>query len=134
MYLFDASSIVKALKQKRLDVLAGNYTQTLAIYEILNALWKETAVLREGTRLNLDEALKLVEVIAEVLDYMVILSIRGLEKEILKLAVEIRLPVYDSSYITLARRDNLTLVTEDGKLRRTASAIVKTISLDNLEV
>jgi len=37
-YLFDSSPLVYALRLKRIGVLAGNYTQELTIYEVLNAL------------------------------------------------------------------------------------------------
>jgi len=37
-YLFDASSLIYALKLKKLEVLHGNFTQWLAMYESINVL------------------------------------------------------------------------------------------------
>ena len=40
--------------------------------------------------------------------------------------------VYDSSYIILARRYGLTLVTEDRRLRAKAQGVVRCVSVDEL--
>jgi predicted nucleic acid-binding protein len=45
-YLFDASSIIRALKEARLLPLRNQAIQWLTIYEVLNALWKEVNLLR----------------------------------------------------------------------------------------
>ena len=63
--LFDASSLVYTLKLKKLEVLYNNHTQWLAVYEVVNALWKEASL--TGT-LNLREALKITEVFTEAID------------------------------------------------------------------
>jgi len=39
---------------------------------------------------------------------------------------------YDASYLALARREKLTLVTEDVKLRSVASTMIRVVSLDEL--
>jgi predicted nucleic acid-binding protein len=39
--LFDASSLVKALKLGRVELLYRSYAQWLTFYEVLNAVWKE---------------------------------------------------------------------------------------------
>ena len=44
-HLFDASSIIKALKETKLVPLGGQAIQWLTVYEVLNALWKETYLL-----------------------------------------------------------------------------------------
>lgn len=41
VYLFDASSLVRAIKRGQVVPLGGQATQQLAIYEVLNAFWKE---------------------------------------------------------------------------------------------
>jgi len=115
--LFDASSLVYALKLKKLEVLYDNYTQWLAVYEVVNALWKEASL--TGT-LSLGEALKLVEIFTEMLEYMNILSPHSHENAILSLANKLRISAYDASYIVLAREKDLVLVTEDDKLKAKA--------------
>ena len=39
-YLFDASSVVRALKEAKLVPLGGQAVPWLTIYEVLNAFWK----------------------------------------------------------------------------------------------
>jgi len=36
--LYDSSSLIKALKEREVDILAGNYIQWLTIYEVSNTL------------------------------------------------------------------------------------------------
>ena len=128
-YLFDSSSLVYALKLKRIGVLAENYIQELTIYEVLNALWKETYVLRKMSK---KEAESLLDVFIQLLSYLKVLDLSGLESEVFKISVETGLTVYDASYLALARREKLTLVTEDVKLRSVASTMIQTMSLDEL--
>jgi len=127
--LFDSSSLVYALKLKRIGVLAGNYIQELTVYEVLNALWKETYVLR---KISIKEAESLLGVFIQLLSYLKVLDLSGLESEVFKISVETGLTVYDASYLALARREKLTLVTEDVKLRNVASTMIQTMSLDEL--
>jgi predicted nucleic acid-binding protein len=129
--LFDASSLVYAIKLKRIGILAGNYVQELTIYEVLNALWKETYILR---RMSRKEAESLLDVFVRLLSYLKMLDLRGLESEVFKIAVENGLTAYDASYLTLARREKLTLVTEDVKLRNVASTMIRVVSLDEILV
>ncbi len=128
-YLFDSSSIIKALKLRKVDVLVGGYIQWLTIYETLNALWKEVHLLRTIPE---DRALELTEVLGRLFDFMKILDVRGLERGVLEVAVKLEVTVYDSSYIVLARRYGLTLVTEDRRLRAKAQEVVRCVSVDEL--
>jgi predicted nucleic acid-binding protein len=128
-YLFDSSSLVYAVRLKRIDVLAGNYIQELTVYEVLNILWKETYALRKMSR---KEAESLLDVFIQLLSYLNILDLKGLESEVFKIAVETGLTVYDASYLALAHRGKLTLVTEDVKLRNVASTMIQAVSLDEL--
>jgi predicted nucleic acid-binding protein len=128
-YLFDSSSIIKALKLGKVNVLVGGYIQWLTINETLNALWKEVHLLRTIPE---DRALEFTEVLGRLLDFMKILDVRGLERGVLEVAVKLGVTVYDSSYIVLARRYGLTLVTEDRRLRAKAQEVVRCVSVDEL--
>lgn len=128
-YLFDSSSTIKALKLRKVDVLVGGYIQWLTIYETLNALWKEVHLLRTIPE---DRALEFTEVLGRLFDFMKILDVRGLERGVLEVAVKLGVTVYDSSYIVLARRYGLTLVTEDRRLRAKAQEVVRCVSVDEL--
>ena len=127
--LFDASSLIQALKLKRVDVLYGNYTQQLAIYEVLNAIWKEVYLVKS---ISLVEAKRLVEVFIKVLNYLKILSIHSYETEILERAAELGLTAYDASYIVLAQKNDLILITEDERLREKAKRSIRALSIEEL--
>mgnify|MGYP000751769713 CR=1 FL=1 len=124
--LFDASSIIYALKLKCVEILHGNYIQHLTIYEVLNAIWKETYLTKSLSR---GEAERFIRIFAEALDYLNILLIHPYELEVFKTAVGLGLTVYDASYVVLTEKNDLTLVTEDEKLRKKASKKVKVVSL-----
>ncbi len=128
-YLFDASSTVKALKEAKLVPLGGQALQWLTVYEVLNAFWKEAHILR---RIDPGEASFLISDFTELIREMLILEPRGLEQNIFQTAVSRGVTVYDASYIALAEKHNLTLVTEDQKLSRTAGGIVDVVSLNEI--
>ncbi len=132
MFLFDASSIMRAIRESRTRDLAGGNTQWLAIYETLNAIWRESFLTNPRDPGSLDKALKLARNLPEIFTRIKILDPRGLEEEILKIAIEAKLTVYDASYIALSRKHNLVLVTEDRELRKKASNIVRAVGLNNI--
>jgi len=127
--LFDASSLIYALKLKCIGILHGNYIQHLTVYEILNAIWKETYLIKSITP---SDAEKLINIIIEALDYLHVLSIHPYEIEVFRKAIDLGLTIYDTSYVILAEKNNLTLVTEDRKLMERASKAIKTVSLEEL--
>lgn len=128
-YLLDASSLVRALKEAKLVPLGGQALQWLTIYEVLNAFWKETYLLH---KLDPEEALFLISVFEDLIKNMVILEPKGLEHMILQIAVSKGVTAYDASYIALASKHKLTLVTEDQKLRKAANDIIEVVSLDGI--
>jgi predicted nucleic acid-binding protein len=128
-FLYDASSLIEAIKLRRLDLLVRNYVQWLTYYEVLNALWKEVCLTRT---LPLDRAFQLVALIKRVINYMDVLDVEGLEEEIFRVAVKLELTAYDASYVVLAQKHGLILVSEDEKLRSTAQRVVKSISVEEL--
>jgi predicted nucleic acid-binding protein len=127
--LFDASSFIKALKLGKPEVLVDNSIQWLTIYEVVNALWREAYLLKFT---SIDKVLQLVDIVVDVIRYMRILNISNLEKEVLRMSVELGLTAYDASYIVLAQKYGLTLVTEDRKLMSKAQKYINVTSLDAL--
>ena len=127
--LFDASSLIYALKLKRVEILHNNYIQWLTVYETLNALWKNACLLKN---ININDALTIARVLSEIVKFMKVLDPHIHEEEILKTAQKLKVTVYDASYIVLAKSYNLILVTEDKKLKTKAENIVKTVSLNNI--
>ncbi len=88
-------------KRGTVKVLAHGGTLDLALYEALNAMWKEH---RLG---NIDEAstAKFAEVLGKPFDIIRVGSIRGSEKEALALASKEGPTVYDASYLYIALND-----------------------------
>lgn len=124
--LFDASSVIYALKLRSLKVLCDNYIQWLTVYEVVNALWKEATLVKA---IAPQEASKIVKLFTRALEFTRILSPHPYEDEILSTARELNVTAYDASYIVLAKKNGLTLVTEDKKLRTRAGKLVKAVSL-----
>lgn len=128
-YMFDASAIVNLVKRGIVRVFAEGYTLNLALYEALNAVWKEHVRLK---RYEKDEAEELVEIIAEAIETMRKLPISGDETEVYRLAVKERITVYDSCYLYVALRNGLTLVTDDSRLAEAASGYVEVVGSHRL--
>jgi len=62
--LFDASSMIKAIKERRVDLLIKGNIQLLTIYEVLNALWKEAYLVKT---INKKTAIKATTLISELI-------------------------------------------------------------------
>ena len=128
-FLFDTSSVIYALKIRGLKMLYDNYLQWLTVYEVINALWKEAILTRA---ISPQEASEIIKLFAKTLEFMKILSPHPYEDEILSTARELSITAYDASYIVIAEKNGLTLVTEDKKLRTKAEKLVKAVSLDQI--
>lgn len=129
MYLFDASSIVNLIKKGIVKHFANGVSLDLALYESLNAIWKEYKLLK-----NLDEttAILFLDIISNIFNVIKTLSIKGLEKEIFSLASKENLTIYDASYLYIAIKNNFILVTDDEKLKSKASKYVKVVTSNEL--
>jgi len=124
--LFDASSLIYAIKLKMVETLYDNYVQYLTVYEAINALWKEVILTKT---IHVEEAMKLCEILSKILNTMKMLSPSPYEKEILDVSIKHKISAYDASYIVLAKKNNLALVTEDRTLKKEAKKYVKALSL-----
>ena len=129
--LFDASSIlmiVRELKGKASDKLLEESTIPLVYYELGNAVWRESFLLK---KINQAEAKHLLNSLYAIVDQMELLSI-GDEDDantILDLAYNHSLTFYDSAYLAQASKSKKTLVTDDKKLANAAEkAKVKTLN------
>ena len=122
MYLLDSSAIaitLKELHEKSIELLDGKDTLNLAYYEIGNIIWKECVLKR---LISPEEAVENAEGIAKILGIMKIEKINSSEDfmEAMKLATRLKLTFYDASYLYVAKRKGLTLVTEDDELYKKA--------------
>jgi len=128
-YLVDSSSIFRAIKENRIEILAGNCTLELARYELGNILWKEHT-LRQ--RITAEELERLIKLVKNVLNLMQVLTIGCHEEKILDTATKLKLTFYDASYLRYAKENKLTLVTEDSALIDKADQHVKALKLDKM--
>jgi len=129
-YLFDASSIVNLVKKGSLNAFTQGATIDLALYEALNAVWKEHYLLK---RIDGETALKLAGILRGVFDVLDVYSIRGFEEDVLNLALKEEVTVYDASYIHVAMKNGFSLVTDDARFREKAGRHVKTLASKELK-
>ncbi len=109
--------------------LLGGATLDLAVYEALNAIWKEHTLLR---KLDKSQALKFAILIREVFQALDICSVRGHEEEVLKLAMDEGLTIYDAAYLYMALETRHILVTDDKKLAKKAEKYLKVLKSTDL--
>ena len=112
-YLFDSSSIFRAIKENRIDLLVGNYTLELARYELGNIVWKDYFL---QAKISKDEPKMILKAIKHTLTLMEVIPTDGNEEEILELAIQLKTTFYDASYVCIARIKELKLITEDLQL------------------
>ncbi len=135
--LFDASAllnIIRTLGEKALSYIKDGYELSLTPYEIGNALWKETTLLK---RLSMSEALTLLDILSILREkYLATISPQN-HAAILRLAHALRLTYYDATYVVTASEHEAVLVTDDTKIResiRQHRDIVKRILGASVEV
>ena len=129
-FIFDSSSIFRAIQTNRIRVLMERHTLDLARYELGNILWKEHVLYKRLTRGELED---LMNIVKDVLRLMHILRTDCHEEDILRLSVRMGVTFYDASYCYFADRDQMVLVTEDRELIRNATeANIKAVTLDSL--
>ncbi len=128
-YVFDSSSIFRAIKQNAVDAVAGSYTLEVARYELGNTLWKEYAIHR---RVNSEEVKRLTRPVKDVLKLMEVMMIGCHEEEIIDTSVRLKLTFYDASYVHFTEKNNIPLVTEDLDLIEKVKAHVKALKLDDI--
>ncbi len=115
--IFDASALLNIIRLMGSDALShlkGNYILSLTLYEVGNALWKEATLLN---RISIDEALSLFNWVNQVCRVLNVITPRDTSL-ILRLAYDLKLTFYDSSYIVGAGEINGVLITDDERLRR----------------
>lgn len=127
-YVFDSSSIYSLLTQGKIGLLGGNYTVFLAKFELGNVVWKEVFLHK---RISREEGLRLISFISNVLDTMNLEDVNCKESE--EIALDYGITFYDASYVWLARKLDLPLITEDNKLREAVKKDLKVLSTKDIE-
>jgi len=130
VYLFDASAIVNLIKKGFMKAFIKGFSLNLALYETMNAIWKE----HKFGKIDEETALEYIEVLTMAFKLFEILSIGAYEKEVLKLAVKEELTIYDASYLFLAIKNKLILVTDDEKLKNKSLKYIKVLNSKDIEI
>ncbi|MFC6905865.1 type II toxin-antitoxin system VapC family toxin [Halalkalicoccus tibetensis] len=121
--LFDASALVDVILGEGsgtvgIDVVFDEVLLDLTRYEAANALWK-IAVARD--LLSDDELRTAVDILGRLDNEVRFESATGAElHRTMQVAHRDGLTFYNASYLSIAERDDLSLVTEDGALRDAA--------------
>lgn len=126
--IFDASSIIRAVKEGKMGRVAGASTIPLARFEVGNAIWKDVHLLG---LYSAEDAGRLLEVILGLIGLMeVVEPDYGLA---LRVAVERGITFYDASYVAAALERRTRLVTEDEGLREKVEGLVDAVTLEEIE-
>ena len=131
--LLDANSLlllVRSAVQNRHTksrIIQDSKILDLTSYEAGNGIWKESELLKT---LSAEEAIRLAENISLVLSTLEKSTVEAAEFFfVLNIAKAERTTFYDSSYVYVAKRDKLTLITEDQRLSKVARKYVKTATV-----
>lgn len=129
-YLLDASSIFEALLRRKLRLLSGNFTISLARYELGNVVWKRGTLSGD---ISPERQAKLLALVSEGLKLMKVIGIAGQEGGVLEVAEGLKITFYDASYVHAAKAQGVPLVTEDRALREKAKNVVQAFSLEEID-
>jgi len=127
-YLFDASSMFEVIKsceeEESLRLLSENCILDLTKYEVGNAFWKEHVLHKT---IGADEFKELLNLLRTIILRTKVLSVDAHKlPDVAQVAENERITFYDASYVTTAKLQNLTLVTEDAHLAKAASKYART--------
>ena len=128
-YLFDANAIINLIKKGVTGLFSDGITLDLALYEGLNAIWKEYKLLR---RLDEELTYEFINILTKVNRYMKTVSIKTFERNVFELATKEGLTIYDAAYLYIAIMNRLILVTDDDKLREKALKYVGVLTTDKV--
>lgn len=118
--LYDSSAFLNTIRlygSRAVRLIRGNYTLSLTAYEIGNALWKESKLLK---KISLDEAVKSLLYAIKLLSKTNIVEPSN-KKMVLELAWNVGLTYYDASYIVASHEIECVLVSDDQRLSKKLS-------------
>ena len=129
-YLFDSSAIFRAIKENKIEFLAGNYTLELARYELGNIIWKDSVL---HAKISEQEAKMMMKTIKHTLNIMDLIEIAGSEEEILEAAMKYKNTFYDASYVYFSKAKELRLITEDSRLIKKLTPTINVSMLEGIK-
>jgi predicted nucleic acid-binding protein len=133
-YLLDASAFMLLIKKadafSTFECLKDSSILDLTYYEVGNAVWKETVLLKLLTPEGARTLQTMAQSVLARTDRMSTES-DSFEK-IIEIAITEKLTFYDASYIYFAKEKALRLVTEDEELKTKAQKYVKVQNVTSL--
>jgi predicted nucleic acid-binding protein len=126
-YLLDASAFILLIKkanvQTTFQCLQNSLVLDLTVYEVGNALWKESTLAKFLTPEESKTLEKVAQIILSRTDK--ILNEDVTFQKIMEIAKTENISFYDSSYIYFAKQKNIKLITEDQTLKAKAQKYVQ---------
>jgi predicted nucleic acid-binding protein len=116
-YLFEASALlnlVRSAGRRAIPLLKGNAVLTLTLFEVGNALWKDSALTK---KIDPEEAEATLRAVRGAMRLMAVVEPAD-AITVLRTASRIGITFYDASYAVAALERGLTFVTDDEKLKR----------------
>ena len=103
----------------------------LTVYEAANAFWK---LWRARQLISFEDASAHIANLSRLRGVMRLIGVASLDIEAVhELAKGTGLTIYDSSYVAVAQREGLELVTADEKMRKAAASKVTTIASADMD-
>ncbi|MCL4379855.1 type II toxin-antitoxin system VapC family toxin [Candidatus Marsarchaeota archaeon] len=124
-YIFDSSGIYAMMSRKEYERFADAFTIYLAKYELGNILWKERYLHK---RIGSAQQKEMADNAEKVFANIEVLGISGYINDVVNLAGNLNISVYDASYVFFAMKRNAILVTADNKLIKKLSGVIGAIS------
>ncbi len=126
-YLLDASAFILLIKkanvQTTFQCLQNSLVLDLTVYEVGNALLKESRLAKFLTPQEAKTLEKVAQIILSRTEKILNQDITF--QQIMEIAKTENLSFYDSSYIYFAKQNNIKLVTEDQTLKEKAQKYVQ---------
>ena len=126
-YLLDASAFILLIKkanvQTTFQCLQSSLVLDLTVYEVGNALWRESTLAKFLTPEEAKTLEKVAQIILSRTDKILNEDITF--QNIMEIAKTEGLSFYDSSYIYFAKQKNIKLITEDQTLKAKAQKYVE---------
>jgi len=126
-YLLDASAFILLIKKANVQTtfqhLQNSLILDLTVYEVGNALWKESTLAKYLTKEEAKTLEKVAQIILSRTDKILNQDITF--QHIMEIAKTENLSFYDSSYIYFAKQKNIKLITEDQTLKEKAQKYIQ---------
>jgi len=133
-HLIDASSLMLLMKTANvkieLDYLKTSSILDLTFFEIGNAIWKETCLMKFITKKESEILRSKVQTVLAQID-RIPCETSSFQK-IMDISENEKLTFYDASYLFNAKEKGLILVTEDKELRAKAEKSIEVHNVANL--